>query len=869
MSFTPSIGSHSYKAVFVGTKTMASSPSASVMLQVNGIRPTTSTIELTGAPGDYTLETTVNATGSVMPTGTVAYLDTSNNNALLATAELGKGIVEPMSLFNPPSIYNPCAAESVAFADFNGDGFLDMACATGGQSVVVLLGNGDGTFSTQIVVPTTVMEGYYSAAIATADFNGDGIPDLAVSGDGSGNVFVLLGNGDGTFTPVPGSATASDYVSAMAVGDFNGDGIPDLAVVNSINQNLTILLGNGDGTFTASASSPGTGSDPGNIAADDLNGDGKLDLVVGGTPITVLLGNGDGTFAPVAQPGTGSTGGNVAMGDFNGDGKLDVAVGNSGLTVWLGNGDGTFKAAPASTIGAALPYLVAVGDFNGDGIPDLAATNAGTYPSPETGTLAVLLGKGDGTFTTAAMTNVGVDYANFLGTGNFNGDGKSDLVAYGYSLLIPQQLQKVVISPDSISPIGSGTHQVVAVYSGDAKNAGSTSAVVSMVGERLEPAVTLVPSSSAVGLGLLETLTATVTGRPFTPGGTAVMPTGSIAFYSGASLMGSGALSSSGVATLATTTLPLGAFSFTAVYQGDTNYNTEISNPAAVTVTKRNPTATLTPSATSITEGQTVKFTVSVSGSTPKPGGRVSFRDNDWEFGTASLNGGVAQLSTSSLAVGSHSISALYEGNSTYQRVTSNRVTVTVNSPSAVKLEVSPTETTAGKVAILKATVTGGTGQPTGTVKFYDGSNMLGSGALEDGAANYSTSALTAGSHSITAVYSGDAKDSPATSSPVGLTVAKATPAVALSASASAVVAGKQVTLAASVKGNGPKPTGKVTFYSGKTSLGAADLDSGGKASVATEKLAPGKNNVTAIYHGDMNNAAESSAVVSIAVDLN
>jgi hypothetical protein len=219
--------------------------------------------------------------------------------------------------------------------------------------------------------------------------------------------------------------------------------------------------------------------------------------------------------------------------------------------------------------------------------------------------------------------------------------------------------------------------------------------------------------------------------------------------------------------------------------------------------------------------------------------------------------------------VGSHSISALYEGNSTYQRVTSNRVTVTVNSPSAVKLEVSPTETTAGKVAILKATVTGGTGQPTGTVKFYDGSNMLGSGALEDGAANYSTSALTAGSHSITAVYSGDAKDSPATSSPVGLTVAKATPAVALSASASAVVAGKQVTLAASVKGNGPKPTGKVTFYSGKTSLGAADLDSGGKASVATEKLAPGKNNVTAIYHGDMNNAAESSAVVSIAVDLN
>ncbi|HTS67965.1 MAG TPA: VCBS repeat-containing protein, partial [Terriglobia bacterium] len=203
------------------------------------------------------------------------------------------------------------------------------------------------------------------------------------------------------------NTSRTDYAAgkesySVAVGDFNGDGKLDLAVANARSDNVTILLGNGDGTFTATASSPVTGSGSWYVVVGDFNGDGKLDLATEGA---VLLGNGDGTFT--AAPSSSGLGGvAAAVGDFNGDGKLDLAVANNSggdceecgsVSILLGNGDGTFTgAASFPATGGVWSRSIAVGDFNGDGKLDLAVANMCATTQCLNGSVSILLGNGDG-----------------------------------------------------------------------------------------------------------------------------------------------------------------------------------------------------------------------------------------------------------------------------------------------------------------------------------------------------------------------------------------------------------------------------------------------------------------------------------------
>lgn len=574
--FVPGIGSHSYKAVFAGTPggttAYAGSSSPSVILTVTGSHTSSTAIARSGFVGNYTLRASVhgiaNVPGLAAPTGTVSFLDTTNANAVLGTSAVGSA-TSGLTFFegnNPQLTIDPYA---IATADFNGDGFPDLVVGEYNTSNVllnVLLGKGDGSF-TPVATPPTA--GHYTAGFAVGDYNGDGIPDLAVSSLADYAVNILLGKGDGTFSAAPNlEITAQSVVT----GDFNGDGIADIATAEG--YAVSVFLGKGDGTFITGAKNSWPQVNPLWLATGDFNGDGLTDIAVTDTAVKgsvfVLLSKGDGTFLKTTlTPTTGFELGGIAAADLNGDGFLDLVTANAlddasqGLTVLLGKGDGTFRAPELLTVPLSLGQRsVVVADFNGDGIPDLATAASVNGP------IDVLPGKGDGTFDIAVNVPFSSQYTTgYLAAADFDGDGIPDLAqpdAGQVLVLLAEPEAAVTATLSGIAIAGTGTHQVVASYPGDSFYQPSVSSATGLTA-MLTPTVTVKPSLASITMTQALPVNIVVSGVKGYPTPTGTVQLNSASYVSAAIALSNGSLT----ITIPAGTLAAGANTLEVVYLPD------------------------------------------------------------------------------------------------------------------------------------------------------------------------------------------------------------------------------------------------------------------------------------------------------------
>jgi hypothetical protein len=498
----------------------------------------------------------------------------------------------------------PARAQAPAFpaivADFNQDGIPDVllpSMAT--PTATIAFGSVPyGTFNPtgKAFTLPAACTGPAAGAILVGDFNGDGFPDIAFfCGGGAAASGVLLGHGDGTFTAPTSFAGA--FSAAAAVGDFNKDGNLDIIVVGPIGsavgpQGIQFFAGHGDGTFAAPVASEfQTGSSYSSPLAADVNADGYPDIVLGSfsadvaPTINVFGNNKNGTFgvvtqgtsAPNVSAAVGAAGNSidqsVLAGNFFSGGKPDFAVPDTGSTPGIfvvqntSSASAFSLAAPVKTPYAALQGAL-VGNFTGSGYSDFAVAN-GT-------TLAVLANDGTGSFSASYATLALAFTSSQFAVADANGDGYTDIytvTAQNGSLQVSVDL--VTGSASAASQpftLPQGTQPVSAVWAGNTNFSGSTAtATQTVVGTPTATAVASSPNPSAVGASvtLIAAVSSSVAGTP--------VPTGSVVFQDGTTILGSGTLGLTGTATFATSALAAGGHSIQATYAGDSFFAGSVS----------------------------------------------------------------------------------------------------------------------------------------------------------------------------------------------------------------------------------------------------------------------------------------------------
>lgn len=890
--FNIEVGDHNISAEYVGNASFTGS-NASLVETVTKAS-TTTTLDSSLNPASYGQSVTFTAT--VHPgtpgalTGTVTFYDGSTP---LGTVPLA---FDRTASFTIPAI---AAGSHTITAQYSGDttflgstsdpltedvaraGTTTTLSTSPGSSV---LGQGvtlQATVASPAGTPTgtvTFFEGV--TPLGTTNLSG-GVATLSISGLAvASHSFTAMYSGSISFADSTGSTTHVVNAASTAT-----------TVVSSVSPSV---FGQAV-TFTASVSilAPGAGSLTGNVTFFD-----------GASPIgTSALSGGQATLS-VSNLGVGH---HVITARYLGDGNfnastsavLDQAVNAAPTTTALSS------SISPSSFGQSVTFTASVSsNFPGSGMPDGSVV----FTDGSTTLATVTLVGGVATFTSSTLSTGGHSItATYSGSSSFNGSTAtlSQVVSklattttvsssinpsvFGQSVILTASvtggtstsgtvtffdgatsLGTATLSSGgatlTLSSFGVGHHSITAQYSGDTNFTASTSAALDQVVNAAATTTAVTSSTNPSSYGDAVTFTATV--AVTSPG--AGSPTGTVTFKDGATVLGTGALSG-GIATFTTTaTLAAGTHSITAVYSGDSNF-TASTGALTQTVNARTTSTTVTSSTNPSVFGQSVTLTATVSGANAGSGpitGTVTFLDGSTAIGTGTISSGVATLTVSNFTVAHHTITARYEGTTSFAQSTSAALDQNVIAASTTTTLTSSTNpspfTTGVTFTATVAAIAPGAGTAGGTITFKDGAMTLATITLSGGTATFTTSTLTTGAHSITATYSGSTSFYTSTASLTQNVTALPT-TTTLTGSPNPSTPGQSVTFTATVAGGNSTtgvPTGTVTFFDGSTALGTVPLASG-VASLSTTSLSTGSHTITAVYNAATNFTTSTSNPVT------
>ncbi len=447
-------------------------------------------------------------------------------------------------------------------------------------------------------------------------------------------------------------------------------------------------------------------------------------------------------------------------------------------------------------------------------------------------TLTAVVG-GDGSIPTGSVTFL--DGATTLGTATINASGQATL---------------------TVSTLATGSHSLTASYPGDIKDKPSTSNNLTEVITQATTGMVLVSSNNPSVAGTTVSFVATLNS-------TGSIPAGQIVFSDGATTLGSALLDSSGIARVSLASLGAGTHTIVASFAGDTDHAASASTALAQVVNLATSAATLTSSANPAMINTSVVLTATVTGTGLKPTGSVTFSDGATVLGTQPINAaGVATFSTSTLSLGSHTLTVTYTGDTTHSPSATTTLVERIQQTTTTTLASSNNPVLVGAPVTLSAAVSGAAPGITGTVTFLDGAATIGTAPLSaNGSATLQTAFAGSGTHRLSAVFSGDTSDQASTSSTLAEVVNVATTSVSLSSSANPSVVGRAVTFNATVTSVGDRPAGSVTLLDGPTAIATARVTNG-VATFSINTLQAGSHSLTATYAGDAGTGTSTSAVL-------
>ncbi|MDB5330308.1 MAG: hypothetical protein JWP03_1459 [Phycisphaerales bacterium] len=719
------VASHTITAVYSSDATYAASTSPT-LTQVVSQASTTTAISSSDTSAVWGQSVTLTATvapvapSTGVPTGTVNFMD--------GTTQLGASTLNAsgQATFNTSSL--TVASHSITAVYVGSTGYNTSTSSSLGETVSRDAATAGVTSSAN---PSVFGQSVTLTATLAAAAPGSGTPTGTVTfmdGTATLGTGTLSAAGQATFV-TSALGVSSHSITAVYAGDAHFAGVTSSALSQVVNLASTTT------TITPPAAT------------------------VTGQSVSFTA-----TVAPVA-PGAGTPAGTVQF-------VIDGA--NSGSPITLSGGSATSASIVLSTAGQHSVSAVYSGSSSFAGSTATSVTQTVNKASTSAALASSLnpATAGQSVTFTATLSAIAPGAGTPTGTVTFfdgtTAVGSGTLSASGKATW-------------TTSTLSAASHSISASYAADSNFAGSTSATLN---ETINPATTtastttgVVSSANPTVFGQGVSFTATVS--PVSPAtGT---PTGTVQFTIDGANFGSPVTLVNGSATSSSlTTLSVSGHNVAAVYSSDANFAASTSPTLVQTVNQASTSAAVSSSASSAVWGQSVTFTATISATAPgtgTPTGTVTFMDGATSLGSGTLSAaGQATFTTSSLALSSHSITAVYNGDTNFITSTSPALTQTISTAStAVALATSANPSTSGQLVTFTATVSAtapSAGTPTGTVTFMDGATTLGTGTLNASRqATFTTTTLSVASHSITAVYAGDTTFTGSTSAAVTQTV--------------------------------------------------------------------------------------------------